>query len=111
MAGALTDTVLMELLLSLPFLKKADAFSLAIVALAQLVTNPVVEVVCLASGWRPSLPLLSSAWACMAVVELAACVVEGAIYRHTDVSGHPWAMSCTLNAFSFGVGVLQAMVA
>lgn len=83
---------------------------LAVVALAQVVTNPTVELVCLWVGWNPRLPLASGPWMVMLVAEAAALVVEALLYRVAEVGEHPWLMSAALNVLSFGLGIVWSLL-
>ena len=108
MVRALFATTAIELPLAVLLFGVRERRGLAVVVLAQVATNPVVEFVCLSVCWRPELPLLSWQWATMLLVEVAAMVAEAVLYRATAVSRHPWCMSCALNAVSFVAGLLIA---
>ena len=81
-----------------------------VVALAQVATNPSVELVCLVVGWQPTLPLASLPWLVVALAELAALLVEALLYRCAEAGRHPWLMAGVLNALSFGLGLVLALV-
>lgn len=83
---------------------------LVVVALAQVVTNPVVELCCLLVGWSPAVPFPDVAWAVMIALEVAAVVVEAWAYRETDVFERPLLVSIALNAASFGVGCVMGLI-
>lgn len=73
------------------------------VALAQLATNPAVNLAmlyayALAPEPWPALILLA--------LELGAFAVEGALYAHARIVEHPWLMSAVLNLASFSIGFL-----
>lgn len=108
LAKTLALTVAIELALAVALFGLRTRREMLVVALAQVVTNPSVELLCLAVGWRASLPLLSMPWLVMLAAELAACAVEALLYRTADVSRHPWLMSAVLNSASLGLGLLLA---
>lgn len=108
LAKTLALTVAIELALAVAFFGVRTRREMLVVALAQVVTNPSVELLCMAVGWRASLPLLSMPWLVVLAAELAACVVEALLYRMVGVSRHPWLMSVVLNSTSFGLGLLLA---
>ena len=109
MAYALVMTVIVEVLLAVVLFGIRGRRGLVVVALAQAVTNPIVEFVCLASNWRPSLPLWSWPWVALLAVEVTAMVAEAVLYRVANVVRRPWLMSCVLNGISFGAGLLIAV--
>ena len=80
----------------------------AVVALANVLTNPVVVLSALL--WRryglPHRALL------IAALELGAVLTEGAVYRPMrDDFPHPWRFSLLLNALSYALGELvQAII-
>ena len=78
---------------------------LLVVALAQVVTNPAVELTSLAVRWHPLLPIASLPWCMVIGAELAALTIEALLYRITEVSERPWLLAATLNALSFGLGL------
>ena len=108
-AFALVATIAIEVPLARILFGLCDPRSLTIVALAQVVTNPWVELVCLTVGFDPAI-FPSPAWAAMTVAELAAVVAEAAVYRACRITSRPWAMSCALNATSFLAGIALSLV-
>lgn len=106
LASALVSTLALEMPLALLFLLRVDRTSLAVVALAQVATNPIAETICILSGWHYTLPLTHPSWIYVLVTEAAVVVVEGLLYRFANITRHPWAMSITLNVVSFGLGIL-----
>lgn len=108
MTYALAMTVAIELPLAIVLFGVRGWRGLLIVALAQVATNPIVELVCLASCWRADLSLLSWPWAALMAVEVAAVVAEALFYRAASITSHPWRMSCVLNAISLVVGLILA---
>ena len=110
LAVALVLTVVIELAGACLLFGLRTRRALAVVALAQVVTNPSVELVCLAVGWTPRLPLASLPWLAVAAAELAAFAVEALLYRVAEVGEHPWRMAAVLNAVSFGLGLVAALV-
>ena len=110
LAGTLAATVAIELACAWTLLGVRDRRALAVVALAQVATNPLVELVCLVVGWHPAMPLASPPWLVMAAAEFAAFAAEALLYRAAQVGEHPWRMSAVLNALSFAVGIVLALV-
>ena len=83
---------------------------LLVVALAQVVTNPSVELVCLLVGWSPHLPLTATAWPCLLSAELMAWLAEALLYGYAHVWHRPWVLSAILNLASFGFGILLGLL-
>jgi hypothetical protein len=106
MARALLLTIAIEVTLGLLFVRERTWSAVAVVALAQVATNPAVQLVCIATGWSPFVPLGSLPWLALGAAELAAFVAEALLYRLADVTRHPWRMSAVLNLVSFGVGIV-----
>ncbi len=102
-------TIAVELGLAALLFGVRDRRAAAVVALAQVVTNPVVELGCLLVGWSPSLPVASPAWAIMLALELAAVAVEAWLYRETDVFERPVMASVVLNLTSFAIGCVVGL--
>lgn len=109
LARALALTVVLELAGAL--LCGIRTFDdLQVVALVQVVTNPLVELACIGVGWQLGYALTSYPWLVVLACELAAWMAEALLYRSAQVSKHPWRLSAALNALSFGTGlVLQAL--
>ncbi|GEM_PF-6704632 len=80
-----------------------DARALAVIALAQCATNPLVEAgtVCAYLLLPRPYPL-----AFVAVLEVCAFVAEALIYRAKGVGVRPWHMSAALNTLSICVGFI-----
>lgn len=77
---------------------------LIFVLLANLLTNPIVNVLyALASLYTP-IPRVAS----IAVLEIAAVVTEWLIYRSATDAKRPFLVSLTANAASYGAGLLIA---
>lgn len=74
--------------------------ALIVVALVQIVTNPLVEI-----GVIGAYSYLPHPVAAVTVLELAGFVAEALIYRAKGTTEHPWAMSAILNALSFMSGL------
>lgn len=110
LARALVLTIAFEVPLSLFFLNRRTWRELLVVALAQVVTNPTVELVCIAFRWSMAAPLLSTSWFALAIAEVAAFVVEALLYRVSCITDYPWRMSAALNAASFGIGLLLGII-
>ena len=105
-AFAPAATIIIELVLAIVAFGVRGRRAVAVVVLVQLVTNPLVELICLTLQWHPSLPLTSVPWEALLVAEVAATIVEALLYRMANVTRHPWLMSCVLNATSFIIGLL-----
>lgn len=75
---------------------------LLFVLLANLLTNPAVNVLYAIACLYTSIPQVLS----IAVPELAAVVAEWIVYHRTTETKHPFPISLTANAASFGVGLL-----
>ena len=97
---ALLVSLLLTLLLECAFAFVAGARTprrLLLVVLVNVLTNPIVVLLC---TLFPS-PLLT------AVMELAAVLTEGAIYRaRADWLRRPFLFSLAINAFSYLTGLL-----
>ncbi len=77
---------------------------LIFVLLANLLTNPIVNVLyALASLYTP-IPRVAS----IAVLEIAVVVTEWLIYRSATDAKRPFLVSLTANAASYGAGLLIA---
>ncbi len=77
---------------------------LIFVLLANLLTNPIVNVLyALASLYTP-IPRVAS----IAALEIAAVVTEWLIYRSATDAKRPFLVSLTANAASYGAGLLIA---
>ena len=81
-------------------------------AVAQVLTNPVVEGFCgiimpaaLSSFGGGGVGAEAIAFATLAVFEMAAVAVEGTICKKFNFN-HPFAMSVTLNLLAFGIGLI-----
>ena len=108
LATTLAATIALELPLAVVLFGVRGRREMAVVALAQVATNPLVELLCVMVRWHLSLPLTDPAWAALLAAELAAVVVESLLYRIADISDHPWRMSVALNTVSLAVGLLAA---
>ena len=87
-----------------------SAYDLRTVALAQVVTNPLVELCAIIMRWNVFLPLASPAWVVLLCAEVAAFVAEALLYRSAEVGRRPWLLSAALNAASFGIGLVWALL-
>lgn len=106
MARALLLTIAFELPLGFLFTYERTRREVAVISLAQVVTNPSVQLVCMFTGWHPSLPLLSAPWVSLLLAEVAVCAIEALLYRLADITSRPLTMSAVLNASSFGLGLV-----
>lgn len=100
LARCLLLTLAIELAGARLLFRIRDADALIVVALAQIATNPLVEIGTIGAYSRLPHPM-----AALAALELAAFVAEALIYRAKGVAGHPWALSLVLNALSFVAGL------
>lgn len=105
-----TATIAIELPLAALLFGARTRRQLAVVALAQVMTNPVVELCCLLVGWSLSAPFPGVAWATAIAVEVAAVVAEAWAYRETDVFERPLLASIALNAASFCIGCVVGLI-
>jgi len=103
-------TIAIELGLAAVLFGVRDRRAAAVVALAQVVTNPVVELGCLLVGWSVAAPFPGVAWAVMLALELGAVAVEAWIYRETGVVERPVVASVTLNLASFAIGCVAGLI-
>lgn len=107
---SLALTVLIETALAWAALRLRDAHDLVTVVLAQIITNPFVVLGAVRVGWSVGLPLVSGAWAAMLLLEAAAIVAEWLIYAFDHTFERPLLASAFLNAASFGIGLVIALV-
>ena len=100
LAVSLGLTLILELMLAL--LWGVERKDLPLVALVNVLTNPVV-VLChtLAARYLPGALI----WATLAL-ELGAVGTEGYLYRSRSQISFPWCFSLCANLFSFTVGLL-----
>lgn len=110
LARTLAATIVLECAFGWLAFGLRSAWELRVVALAQVVTNPAVELVALACGWSPHLAVTHPAWLVLGACEVAALVVEALLYRAAELNGRPWTTSAVLNAVSFGVGLAWALL-
>ena len=75
---------------------------LLIVLLANLLTNPAVNVLYLLAALYTPLPTVLV----IAVLEIGAVLTEWLIYRSLTDAKHPFWMSLAANAVSYGAGLL-----
>ncbi len=101
LGGSLALTLLAEV--GAAFLGGKRRTALAVVALANLLTNPPAVLGLLL--WRRANIPWEADW--IACAECLAVVVEALVYRAwRERFPHPWRLSLLLNAFSFSVGLL-----
>ena len=105
-AKTLAWTIALELPLGLAFFCERSWYAALVLVLAQVATNPAVELTCMLVGWTRMDPLLSHTWATLLLAELGAFVVEAQLYRVAGITRHPWLTSGVLNAFSFVAGLV-----
>lgn len=108
--GTCLVTIAVELALSVLLFGVRTRDQAVVVALAQVATNPVVEFGCLLLAWSPTDPLVSPSWAGIILLEVAAVIVEGWLYRASDTFERPWLVSVVLNVVSFGLGCVAGLV-
>lgn len=109
-ATTLGATIAIELALAWLLFGVRQRRDCAVVALAQVVTNPVVEAACLILSWSPADPIPSPSWAAILALEAAAVLVEAWVYRQTGAVRRPLLASLALNAASFGIGCVAGLV-
>ena len=106
--SCLALTIVVELAVALAVFHVRDARHIAVVALAQIVTNPplvlapIVAVVAFDSEFAFATMLI--------VLETAAVVAEGGIYRYAGLSDRPYILSLACNAASFAIGFAISLV-
>ena len=106
--SCLALTVVVELAVALAVFHVRDARHIAVVALAQVVTNPPLVLATIVAGVALDSEL---AFATMLIVlETAAVVAEGGIYRYAGLSDRPYILSLACNAASFAIGFTTSLV-
>lgn len=99
-------TIGIELALGMALLRERTGYAALVLALAQVATNPLVQLACMWSGWSLAAPLASLPWAALGAAELAAVAVEALLFCVAAITRHPWRLSAALNATSFAAGLL-----
>ena len=106
--SCLALTIVVELVVALAVFHVRDARHIAVVVLAQIVTNPPLVLATIVTGVAFDSEL---AFATMLVVlETAAVVAEGGIYRYAGLSDRPYILSFACNAASFAIGFTTSLV-
>ena len=106
--SCLALTVVVELAVALAVFHVRDARYIAVVALAQIVTNPPLVLATIVAGVAFDSEF---AFATMLIVlETAAVVAEGGIYRYAGLSDRPYILSLACNAASFAIGFTTSLV-
>ena len=106
--SCLALTIVVELAVALAVFHVRDARHIAVVALAQVVTNPPLVLATIVAGVAFDSEL---AFATMLIVlETAAVVAEGGIYRYAGLSDRPYILSLACNAASFAIGFAISLV-
>lgn len=100
LAGSLGLTLLLELGLAL--LWRVDRRDLLAVALANMLTNPIVVLCCHVTAWYAP----GFRTAATLALELGAVLTEGLIYCRRSQIDRPMAFSLWANALSFFTGLL-----
>lgn len=100
LAVSLALTLVQELGFAL--LWRVERADLPVVALANLLTNPIVVLCHHAAAWYVPKYLLAATLA----LELWAVGTEGFIYRRRSQISRPWAFSLWANGLSFLTGLL-----
>lgn len=100
LAGSLALTLALELSFALAW--RVDRRDLPAVALANLLTNPIVVLCYHGAAWY--LPNILPA--ATLALELGAVAAEGLVYRRRSRISRPWTFSVCANAFSFFTGLL-----
>ena len=104
-------TIVVELGLAMLLFGIRGRHDCSVVALAQVATNPVVELGCVMLAWTPTSPPLGPAWAGMLALEVAAVAVEAWLYRSSGTFGRPLLASLVLNVASFALGCALGLLA
>lgn len=106
--SCLALTIVVELAVALAVFHVRDAQHIAVVALAQVVTNPPLVLAAIVAGVAFDSEF---AFATMLIVlEMAAVVAEGGIYRYAGLSDRPYILSLACNAASFAIGFAISLV-
>ena len=106
--SCLALTIVVELAVALAVFHVRDARHIAVVALAQIVTNPPLVLAAIVAGVAFDSEF---AFATMLIVlEMAAVVAEGGIYRYAGLSDRPYILSLACNAASFAIGFAISLV-
>ena len=101
-------TIVVELVVALAVFHVRGARHIAAVVLALVVTNPPLVLATIVAGVAFDSEL---AFATMLIVlETAAVVAEGGIYRHARLSDRPYILSLACNAASFTIGFAISLV-
>lgn len=100
LAGSLGLTLLLELAFALA--RRVERRDLAAVALANLLTNPVVVLGWHAAAWYAPGALIAVTLA----LEAGAVWAEGLVYARRSQISRPWTFSLWANALSFLTGLL-----
>lgn len=101
---ALAVSLLLTLVLELGFalLWGVGRRDLLLVALANVLTNPIVVLCCtLAASFIPELLIPA-----VVVLEIGAVVVEGWLFHTRSDIRFPWAFALCANLFSFTIGLI-----
>ena len=101
-------TEVIELVLARVALGVRSRDDLVTVALAQVVTNPAVQLIALLAGCSPHSPVPGWPWVVVLLAEVVTFVVEALLYRFAGLK-RPWAASAVLNAASFAIGLGLAL--
>lgn len=102
MARALMLTLIFEMTFSL-LCKIRDKRSFLVIGLVNLLTNPLVNAIYHAASANVNGIMLA---AVTAVLEIAAVITEGLIYKDMTDIKKPMLFSLGANMFSFGLGLI-----
>ena len=106
--SCLALTIVVELVVALAVFHVRGSRHITAVVLAQIVTNPPLVLATIVAGVAFDSEL---AFATMLIVlETAAVVAEGGIYRHARLSDRPYILSLACNAASFTIGFAISLV-
>ena len=106
--SCLALTVVVELAVALAVFHVRDARHIAVVALAQIVTNPPLVLATIVAGVAFDSEFAFATL--LIVLETAAVVAEGGIYRYAGLSDRPYILSLACNAASFAIGLAISLV-
>lgn len=103
LAVCLLSTIAVECTVAAAAFRVRNLHGLAVVALAQVVTNPAVVLAStLAYG---TLPSQAGRWVALVMLELGALATEALLYGRAGVVNRPWRLSVACNLASFLVGL------
>lgn len=107
---ALVSTIILESLFAIIFIKNRKVYDLVVVALINVITNPVVNYVhLLYIRLNPNYGF--ERYILIAVLEMLVVLVEWKLFENfIEKIQHPFWFALGINAFSFGIGSLLQFI-